>query len=77
MDMCISRFDIYQIPVAPNCFKRHTNSLCSNFFQKKEVLSDVQAEIHLFRRNIISTGHLVWAEKKLYSGVIWGYTGNV
>ena len=44
---CIPRFDIYQIPVALNCFKSHTNSLCLIFFFKKKMpglkitLSDV------------------------------------
>ena len=26
MDMCLSKFDIYQGTVTPNCFKNYTNS---------------------------------------------------
>ena len=36
MDMCFPKFDIYQGIVAPNCFKKHTNSWCPDFFSKKK-----------------------------------------
>ena len=60
----------YQSAVAPNCIKSHTNSWCPDFFQKKKKkkkLSDVRSEIHLVRRNIISTRQSVRSLKKLYS----------
>ena len=44
MDMCLTKFDIYQGTVAPNCFKSYTNSWCLDFLQKR-VLSDVRSEI--------------------------------
>ena len=56
MDMFLPKFDIFQDTVAPNCFKSYTNSWWPDFFLKK-VLSDVRSEIHLVRRNIVSTGH--------------------
>ena len=40
MDMCLPTFDPYRDTVAPNRFKSHTNSYCSDFFLKKRVLSD-------------------------------------
>ena len=40
MDMCLPVFDLYRDTVAPNRFKSHTNSYCSDFFLKKRVLSD-------------------------------------
>ena len=58
--MCLPKFDIYQGTLAPNCFKNHTNSRCPDFFQKN-VLSDVRSEIHLVRRNVVSTGQSVRA----------------
>ena len=33
--MCLPRFDIDQGTVAPDFFKRYTNSLCYDYFQKK------------------------------------------
>ena len=33
--MLTPKFDICQGTVAPNCFKSHTNSPCSDFFEKK------------------------------------------
>ena len=35
MDIFLLEFDIYQVKVAPNCFKRHTNSDVLIFFKKK------------------------------------------
>ena len=52
-DMCLPKFDIYQVTIALNCCKRHTNSLC-----------DVWSEIHLVRHNIASAGQYAWALKK-------------
>ena len=57
-----------QSTVAQNCFKSHTNSRRPDFFQNK-FLSDVQSEIHLVQRNIVSTGQSVRALKKIYSGL--------
>ena len=68
MDTCLRKFDIYQSTVAQNCFKSHTNSRRPDFFQNK-FLSDVQSEIHLVQRNIVSTGQSVRALKKIYSGL--------
>ena len=55
MDMCLPKFDIYKGTVAPNCFDIHITQILDIliFFQK--VLSDVRFEIHLVRRNIVST----------------------
>ena len=50
---------------APNCFKSHTNSCCPDFFQKY-FLSDLRSEIHLVRRNIVSTGKFVHTFKNIY-----------
>ena len=35
MDMVLSKFNIYESPVAPKCFKTHKNSWCHDFFQRK------------------------------------------
>ena len=56
--MWLTKFDIYQSEVAPNCLISHTNSWCPDFFQK-EFLADVRTEIHLIRSNIVSTGQSV------------------
>ena len=56
--MWLTKFDIYQSEVAPNCLISHTNFWCPDFFQK-EFLSDVRTEIHLIRSNIVSTGQSV------------------
>ena len=56
-DMCLPKFNIYQGAVAPNCCCPE-KLLCPDFFQEK-ILSDVQSEIHLVRRNIVSTGQSV------------------
>ena len=53
-----------QDTVAPNCFKSYTNSWWPNLFQEN-VLSDFRFEIHLVRRNIISTGQSVRALKSI------------
>ena len=47
--------------------------LISWFFFKKKIFSDIQAEIHLVGRNIVSTGQPARALKKLYSGLTWYY----
>ena len=62
MDLCLSKFDVYQGTVASNCLKTHTNSWCLDFFQKN-VLSDVQSENHLFLCNIVTTGQSVRLKK--------------
>ena len=31
----LPKFDIYQVTVAPNCFKSHTNSWYPDFFPEK------------------------------------------
>ena len=54
MDMCLLKFNNYQSTVAPNCLKSHTNSWCFDFFQKIS-LHDVRSEIHLVRRNMVSS----------------------
>ena len=54
--------------VKVNCFKGHADSWCPNFFQKK-VLSNVRSEIHLDRRNIVSSGQSVRVSKNIYSGL--------
>ena len=64
MDMCLPKFDIYQGAIALNCFKSHTY-FCLNLFQKN-VLSDVQSEIHLVRRNIVSNGQFDRALKIMF-----------
>ena len=51
-----------------NCFKSHTNSWCPIFFQKR-VLSNFRSEIHLDRRNIVSSGQSVRASKNICSGL--------
>ena len=61
MDTSLPKFDIYQGRGATNYFKSH-NSLCAHFFQEKN-LFDVQPEIHLVWRNIVSTRQSVWAQK--------------
>ena len=53
MDMHLPKFGIYQVTVAPNCLKIHTNFWCPDFFEEK-VLSDVRSEIHIVGRNIVS-----------------------
>ena len=65
MDLCSPEFDIYQGAVAPNFLKIHTNSWCSDFFQKN-VLSDVRSENHLFLRNIVTIGQSVRLKKILF-----------
>ena len=52
----LSKFDIYQGKVVPNCFKGHAKSWCPQFFQEKSFASDIRSEIHLVRHNIVSTG---------------------
>ena len=46
MDMCLSKFDIYQGSGVTSYFKSHTNFDVLIFFYEK-VLSDVRSEIHL------------------------------
>ena len=53
MDMHLPKFGIYQVTVAPNCLKIHTNFRCLDFFEEK-ILSDILSEIHIVRRNIVS-----------------------
>ena len=36
MDMCIPKFDIYQVTVAPVCFKSHTKFWCPDFIQEND-----------------------------------------
>ena len=48
IDMCLSKFDIYQGSVAPNCYKSHTN-----FIRAIQTL--------IVRRNIVSTAQSVRA----------------
>ena len=55
MDMWLFKFDIHEGTVAPNCLKSHTNSWVSDFIEKKAEMLDAQSEIHLARRNIVST----------------------
>ena len=64
-DMCSAKLVIYQWKVAPNCFKSYKNSWCPDFFQNNNGLSNAQSEIHLVRRNIVSTGLYVRALKKI------------
>ena len=71
MDLCLPQFDIYQSTVGSNCFESHTNSCCPDLFQKK-CLSDVQSEIHLVRRNIVSTGF-----KNIYIQAWYGFFTHV
>ena len=59
MDMSSPKFDIYKGTVAPNCFKKHLNSRCPDFLQKKKSLSNVRSEIYIVQRNIVSTGQSV------------------
>ena len=66
--MCLPKFDICQCTLGSNCFKSQTNYWCPNFFQKK-VLSNVRSEIHLDRRNIVSSGQSVRVSKNIYSGL--------
>ena len=61
MDMCLPRFDSYQATVASNYFKSHANPRFPIIFSKKELFSDVQSEIHIARRNIVSAGQSVRA----------------
>ena len=68
MDICLPKLNIYEGTVAPNCFRSHTTPWCPDFF-RKNFLSDVRSEIHLVRRNIVSTGQSVQALKKIYSGL--------
>ena len=69
MDMCcLPKFDIYQGTVAPNSFKRHTNSDVL-FFSKKKALPDPRSEIHLVRRYIVSTGQYALVQNKICSGL--------
>ena len=56
MDLCLPKFDICQVAVAPNCFKSHRNFECPDFFQKKKKkLPDARSETHLVQRNIFFT----------------------
>ena len=64
----LRKFDIYQVTVAPNCFKRQTNSWCPTFF-KKQNLSYAWSKNHLVRGNIVFAGQSVRSLKKLYSGL--------
>ena len=63
-EVLLDKFDVYQCKVALNCFKCHTNSWCPDIFQKK-YLYDVQSEIHLVWRNIVSSRQSVPALKKI------------
>ena len=58
MDMCLPKFEIYQITVAPNCVKSYTSSSCPDLFQKT-IFSDVQSQTDLGRCNMVSTGQSV------------------
>ena len=60
MNMCLPKFDIYQGKGATNRL-RATKALDVQIFFKKIVLSDIQSEIHLFQRNIVTAGHFAWA----------------
>ena len=54
--MCLSTFDLYRDTVAPNRFKSHTNSYCSDFFQKKKrVLSDNNNDNNKNNKSFIHT----------------------
>ena len=64
------KFDIYQGTVAPNFFKSHTNSWYPDFFQEK-VLSDVRSEIHVGRRDMVSTGQSVRTLKICSGLLVW------
>ena len=35
MDMCLSKLDIHEGTVGPNCFKSYTNFWIPEFFEKK------------------------------------------
>ena len=69
MDICLTKFDIYQGTVASIFFKSQAKS-CYPDFSKKIVLSDVCSVIHLVRRNIVSAEQPVRDLKKLYSGLL-------
>ena len=69
---CLTKFDIYQGKVAPNCFKSLTNSWC-HFFQKN-VLSDVRSDIHLVRNSIDIIGQPVRALKIYIQTWRWSTT---
>ena len=56
-------FDIYQSTLAQNCLQSHKNCWFPDFFFLK-VLPDVRSEVHLVRRNIVSTGQTVRALRK-------------
>ena len=63
--MCLPNFDLYWRTVAPNFFKSHTNSWCSDFFKKK-VLPDVRSDIPPIRINIVSTGQYSGHKKYIF-----------
>ena len=63
--MFLSKFHINPGTIAPSCFKSHTNSWYFVFFSKKS-LPDVRSEIHLGRRDVISTRQSVRAFLKKY-----------
>ena len=74
MDMCcLPKCDIYIGTIASNRFKSHTKLLI--FFSKKRNVSqsNVRAEIHLVRCNIVFNGQSLRAFKKFYSGLTFAF----
>ena len=70
MDICLPKFDIYQGTVT-QVVLRAAKTL-EILFSFKKILSDVRSEIHLVRRNIVSTGESVQALKKIIFGLTVG-----
>ena len=58
------KFDIIKLgTVVLNCFKSYENAWCFDLLQKN-VPFDVRSNIHVVRRNIVSTGQSVQVVKK-------------
>ena len=70
MDMCLPYLSLIFLKVQQqlHIVLRATQTLDVLIFFKKEVLSDIQSEIRLVRRNIDSTRQSVRAKKKIRPG---------